>query len=297
MKALVTGATGFVGRWLTEHLRDQGDEVAGTGENVDVTDVDAVRKSVEEIAPDVIYHLAARTHVGASWEAPQETFLVNAIGTLNVVEAARDSSPVPRVIVVSSAEVYGAVQPDELPLTEDSPLRPVSPYAASKVAAEFVGLQSHLGSKVPVIRVRAFNHIGPGQADSFAVARFAHRIVDAERSGERRLTIGNPAPRRDFTDVRDVVRAYRLLADRGEPGGVYNVCSGTDVAVGDIARRLIALAGAELEVVVDPDLVRQVDVPVLRGDATRIRVAAGWVPEISLDETLSDILAHFRAAE
>jgi GDP-4-dehydro-6-deoxy-D-mannose reductase len=294
MRALITGATGFVGHWLEAHLRDQGDDVVGTGENVDVTDAAAVRKSVEEVSPEAIYHLAARTHVGASWDAPQETFTVNAIGTLNVLEAARQREPMPRVLVVSSAEVYGIVQPDELPLTEDSPLRPVSPYAASKVAAEFVALQSHLGSETPAIRVRAFNHIGPGQAETFAVARFARRIVDAQRTGERQLRIGNPEPRRDFTDVRDVVRAYRLLATSGEPGAVYNVCSGTDVAIGDVARRLIELAGADLDVVVDADLVRPVDVPVLRGDAGRIRAAVSWEPQIPLDETLRDILSHCR---
>lgn len=294
MRALVTGATGFVGHWLCAHLRENGDDVVATGESVDVTDGDAVHKSVEEVQPEAIYHLAARTHVGASWDSPQETFAVNALGTLNILEGARQARPVPRVLVVSSAEVYGAVQPDELPLTEESALRPVSPYAASKVAAEFIGVQSHLGSGVPVIRARSFNHIGPGQSEHFAVARFARRIVDAQRAGDHELLIGNPDTRRDFTDVRDVVRAYRLLMERGEPGAVYNVCSGAAVGIGDIARRLIALAGAELEVVVDPELVRPVDVPVLLGDASRIRDAAGWAPQIALDETLRDVLSHCR---
>lgn len=292
MKALVTGATGFVGHWLCDHLREQGDDVVGTGEDVDVTDTDAVRKSVDEVRPDAIYHLAARTHVGTSWSQPQATFTVNAIGTMNVVDAAREATPVPRVLVVSSAEVYGAVRPDELPLTEESPLRPVSPYAASKVAAEFVALQSFLASDVPVVRARSFNHIGPGQREDFAVARFAHRIVDAQRTGSRELRMGSPEPRRDFTDVRDVVRAYRQLVERGQPGEVYNVCSGRAVAIGDVARRLIELAGADLEIVVDPDLVRPVDVPVLLGDASRVRAAVGWEPAIELDDTLRDVLAH-----
>ncbi len=296
MRVLVTGATGFVGHWLCAHLRDEGDEVVGTGENVDVTDAEAVRKSVEDVQPEAIYHLAARPHVGASWDAPQETFTVNALGTLNVVEAARQTNPAARVLVVSSAEVYGSVQPDELPLIETSPLRPVSPYAASKVAAEFVALQGYLGSQVPVIRARSFNHIGPGQSETFAVARFAQRIVEVQRSGGSQLRIGNPEPQRDFTDVRDVVRAYRLLVERGEPGEVYNVCSGEAIAIGDIARRLIRLAGADLEVVVDQEFVRPVDVPVLLGDSTRLRSVTGWQPEVPLDDTLTDILAHSRAS-
>jgi GDP-4-dehydro-6-deoxy-D-mannose reductase len=291
MRALVTGATGFVGGWLCEHLRAAGDDVVPLADDIDIVDATAVRKALEEVRADAVYHLAARTHVGASWDAPQETFTVNAIGTLNVVEAARYQHTPPRVLVVSSAEVYGIVRPEDLPLTEEAPLRPVSPYAASKVAAEFVALQNHLASGVPVVRVRAFNHIGPGQAENFAVARFARAIVDAMRAGEGELRIGSPEPQRDFTDVRDVVRAYRLLVEAGEPGEVYNVCSGTAVAIGDIARRLIDLAGADLEVVIDPELVRPVDVPVLLGDASRLHAAVGWAPEIALDDTLRDVLA------
>jgi GDP-4-dehydro-6-deoxy-D-mannose reductase len=200
------------------------------------------------------------------------------------------------VLLTSSAEVYGAVKPEHLPLGEASPLLPVSPYAASKVAAEFLGVQAHLGHGVPVIRARSFNHVGPGQSPLFAVSGLAKRIVEAERTGGKELPVGNLKPRRDFTDVRDVVRAYRLLILRGEAGAVYNVCSGTDVAIEDVARRLLALAESGLDLVVDPGLERPADVPVLRGDSTLLRSATGWRAEITLDATLREVLDYWRAA-
>jgi GDP-4-dehydro-6-deoxy-D-mannose reductase len=233
--------------------------------------------------------------VAESWVAPQRTFAVNADGTLNVLDGARRLSSPPRVLVVSSAEVYGKVDATQLPIGEDAPLRPVTPYAASKVAAEFVGLQAYLGSGIPVVRVRPFNHVGPGQAAAFVVRELAGRIAAAERDGQRTLAVGNLTPERDFTDVRDVVRAYRLLIATGTAGEVYNVCSGRAVAVALLARRLLELAGADLELVTDPDLVRAVDLPVLLGDNTRLREATGWQPEIPLDTTLADVLAEARA--
>jgi GDP-4-dehydro-6-deoxy-D-mannose reductase len=158
------------------------------------------------------------------------------------------------------------------------------------VAAEFLGLQAHLGHGLPVIRVRAFNHVGPGQGESFVVSALARRIVMAQQAGSATLAVGNLSPRRDFTDVRDVVRAYRLLIERGVPGEVYNVCSGRDVAIEDVVRRLLELAGADLELEVDQSLLRPVDVPVLRGDGGRLHAATGWEPAIPLDETLRDVL-------
>jgi GDP-4-dehydro-6-deoxy-D-mannose reductase len=213
-----------------------------------------------------------------------------------VLEAARHCVSSPTVLLTSSAEVYGAVQPGDLPLTEDSPLLPVSPYAASKVAAEYLGVQAHLGQHTPVVRARAFNHVGPGQSPAFVVSALAKRIVEAERAGSKELSVGNLRPRRDFTDVRDVVRAYRLLVLHGEAGEVYNVCSGEDVAIEDVAGRLLAIAGTDLELVVDSSLERPADVPVLRGDASRLRSATGWRPEIPLDTTLRAILEHWRTA-
>ena len=294
MRALVTGGRGFVGGWLTEHLVQEGDDVVATGEEVDVTDPAAVRASIDEIRPDAIYHLAGWASVGSSWGDPASTFLVNANGVVHVLDAARRLDPVPRVLVVSSAEVYGKVQPAQLPLTEDTALSPASPYAASKVAAEVAARQAFLGYGLPVFVVRPFNHIGPRQAPGFVVSDLAKRIVEAERTGGRVLEMGNAAPRRDLTDVRDVVRAYRLLVAGGEPGQIYNVCSGEDVLIGDLAQRLISLSGVDLELRPQSVELRPVDVPVLRGDASRLRSATGWTPEIPLDETLRDVLAYWR---
>jgi GDP-4-dehydro-6-deoxy-D-mannose reductase len=296
VRAFVTGAQGFVGAWLQVHLQEAGDAVDVADEALDIGDADGLRAAMTDAAPDAVYHLAAFTHVGQSWRVPEEVLRVNAGGTLNVLEAARHCVSSPTVLLTSSAEVYGAVQPGDLPLTEDSPLLPVSPYAASKVAAEYLGVQAHLGQHTPVVRARAFNHVGPGQSPAFVVSALAKRIVEAERAGSKELSVGNLRPRRDFTDVRDVVRAYRLLVLHGEAGEVYNVCSGEDVAIEDVAGRLLAIAGTDLELVVDSSLERPADVPVLRGDASRLRSATGWRPEIPLDTTLRAILEHWRTA-
>ena len=242
MRAFVTGGSGFVGTWLRDHLRGAGDEVTAPGPGFDVRDATALRAAMADARPDAVYHLAGLAHVGRSWDEPLEYFAVNAVGTLHVLEAARRCRPVPRVLLVSSAEAYGAVKPEDLPLHEEAPLRPVSPYAASKAAAELLGVQAHVGRGVPVVRARPFNHVGPGQAASFVVPALAGRIVEARRAGGDVLPVGNLSPRRDFTDVRDVVRAYRLLVQRGEAGEVYNVCSGQDVAIEEVVRRLLVLA-------------------------------------------------------
>jgi GDP-4-dehydro-6-deoxy-D-mannose reductase len=232
--------------------------------------------------------------VAESWVDPARTFSVNALGTLSILEAARGVAR--RVIVLSSAEVYGVVDPGALPVNEDAPLRPVTPYAASKVAAEFLGVQAHLGHGLAAIRARPFNKIGPGQQPSFVVAALAQRIARAERDGLASIRVGNLSARRDFVDVRDAVRAYRLLAERGEPGEVYNVCSGVDVAVEDLVRRLMALAKVELRLEVDPSLARPVEVPRMLGDPSRLRAATGWAPTIPLEDTLTDVLEQWRQA-
>jgi GDP-4-dehydro-6-deoxy-D-mannose reductase len=296
MRAFVTGASGFVAGWLLRHLQDCGDSVVTVDERTDIADGDALRKLMVEAAPDAVYHLAAFTHVGRSWEDPREVFRVNAVGTLEILQAAIACPRPPRVLLIGSAEVYGVVKADQLPVGEDAPLLPVSPYAASKVAAEYLGVQAHLGYGLPVVRVRAFNHIGPGQHPSFVVPALARRILEARSGNQPSLAVGNLSTRRDFTDVRDVVRAYRLLMEHGEPGEAYNVCSGVDVSIEHVARRLLELAGADLELVVDPELVRPVDIPVLLGDPGRITAATGWSPRISLDDTLAEVLAETAGA-
>ena len=295
-KALVTGSTGFVGRHLVEHLQACGDEVIGVDRSCgdfDVTDAEVVARTLADVKPTVVYHLAGWADVGGSWKAPVEAFRANAEGTLNVLTAAADAG-VERVVAVSSADVYGIVQPHELPLTEDSPLRPASPYAASKVAADYLGLQAWLGRGLPVLRVRAFNHLGPGQTDRFVAPALASRIARAERDGSEVLAVGDLSARRDFTDVRDVVRAYRLLVERGVPGEVYNVCSGVDLAVQDLADRLVGQATVPLRFETDESLLRPVELPVLRGSHDRLTAATGWEPEIPIGRTLTDLLEDWR---
>jgi GDP-4-dehydro-6-deoxy-D-mannose reductase len=261
---------------------------------VDITDAAAVSEVFDQLRPEAVYHLAGWADVGGSWKAPVEAFRANAEGTLNVLTAAVEAG-VGRVLAVSSADVYGKVDPSELPLTEDSPLRPASPYAASKVAADYLGLQAWLGRGLPVLRVRAFNHLGPGQTDKFVAPALASRIARAERDGGDVLPIGDLSARRDFTDVRDVVRAYRLLMEKGQPGEVYNVCSGVDLAVQDLADQLLAQARIPLRFETDPALLRPVEVPVLRGSHDRLTDATGWQPEIPIDQTLTDLLEDWRA--
>jgi len=284
-----------VGPHLIEHLRSSGDDVTAPHQgDLDLDDAEGLINALREAAPDAVYHLAALAHVGESWADPRRTFAVNATGTLHLLEAARRCAAAPRVLLVGSAEVYGAVKTDGVPLHEDLPLVPVTPYAASKVAAEYLGVQYHAGYGVPVVRARSFNHVGPGQSGSFVVADIARRVAEAVKSGSRGpIRVGNLEARRDFTDVRDVVRAYRLLVERGRAGEVYNVCSGRGVAVADLARRLLEVAGADLSFETDPELMRPVDVPVLIGDNRRIIRATGWTPEIDLDDTLRDVVRSF----
>ena len=295
MRALITGGKGFVGQWLAGHLKDQGDEVAVIDLETDVADGAAVRRVFADVAPDAVYHLAAMTHVGESWEDPSRVLRVNVLGTAEVLAAARQLPAGPRVLVVSSAEVYGIVTPEQLPLDEHAPTVPASPYAASKLAAEAVALQAWRGYGQPVIVVRPFNHIGPGQSPNFFVPALAKRIVEARRTGAGALRVGTLTTRRDFTDVRDVVAAYRLLVEKGAPGAVYNVCSGRDVAMSEVASELLRLAGVELTLETDPELVRPVDVPVLRGDASLLREATGWQPTTPLATTLADVLSSWEA--
>jgi GDP-4-dehydro-6-deoxy-D-mannose reductase len=304
MRALVTGASGFAGTWLCRHLVDSGDEVLTP--EFDVTDQVTVAKAFGDLQPDAVYHIAGQANVGASWSDPFTTFKVNATGTLNVVQAAIALAQLPRVLVVGSAEVYGTVGSADLPVNENRTLRPVSPYAASKAAAESVALQAFLGSGLPVVVARSFNHIGPGQSDSFVVSALARRVVQARRSGLTAIPVGNLSPRRDFTDVRDVVRAYRLLVTDGTPGTSYNVCTGTSISVGEVAELLVSLDaqfqiddGAEtarpLTLQVDPALQRPVDVPELLGDCSLLRSHTGWAPALSVADTLSEVLAHWRS--
>jgi GDP-4-dehydro-6-deoxy-D-mannose reductase len=299
MRVAVTGSSGFVGSHLVPYLRSHGDDVVTidrTGTSpVDVTDAAEVRQVLQSARPDAVYHLAALSHIGESWDAPETVFRINAVGALNVLRACIDAG-VERVLVAGSADVYGVVGPEDLPLTEESPIRPVTPYGASKAAADILALQTYLGDGLGTLRVRAFNHTGPGQGVSMLVPGLAQRIADAERAGGSKIKVGHLDVVRDLSDVRDVVRAYRLLVELGTPGEAYNVCSGRGVSVQEVADAMLAMSDVPLELVVDPDLVRTVDVPRLVGSPARLCAATGWQPVIPLDETLRDVLASARAA-
>jgi GDP-4-dehydro-6-deoxy-D-mannose reductase len=298
MRAAVTGSSGFVGSHLVPYLRSLGDDVVTIDRSgtppVDVTDAAEVRDIVRAARPDAVYHLAALSHVGRSWDAPEAVFRVNALGALNALRACADAG-VERVLVAGSADEYGAVGPDDLPLTEEAPVRPVTPYGASKAAADILALQAFLGDGLGTLRVRAFNHTGPGQSTSMLVPGLAQRIADAERATGSKVKVGRLDVVRDLSDVRDVVRAYRLLVEHGTPGEAYNVCSGRGVTVRDVADALLSMSDAPLELVVDPELVRPVDVPRLVGSPAKLQAATGWEPEIPLEETLQDVLAAVRA--
>jgi GDP-4-dehydro-6-deoxy-D-mannose reductase len=297
MRSLVTGATGFVGPHLIAHLRERGDEVVIPGdmsEGFDLTDRAVVFRVLASQRPEVVYHLAAWSDVAASWRDPTACLRVNVEGTANILDAAREHG-VRRVLVVGSSEEYGKTEPNSPRLREDSALRPMTPYGASKVAASFLALQAWLGRGLETVRVRAFSHTGAGQSDRFVVPALARRIVEAEREHRKTITIGAREPVRDLSDVRDVVRAYRLLTEHGEPGEVYNVCGGVGVSIGEIADRLVARAGDRLRTVVDDSLLRTVEVPRLVGDPTKLSATTGWSPRYDLDETLDAVLAHARA--
>jgi GDP-4-dehydro-6-deoxy-D-mannose reductase len=295
VKTLITGASGFVGAHLTAHLEAVGDDVVGLdrADGLDITDPQSAIEHCERHRPDVVYHLAALSHVGESWGAAQMVMTTNVIGTLNVLDAARRAGA-QRVLVVGSAEEYGRVRATE-PITEDEPLNPVSPYGASKVAAGYVALQAFLGTGLETIRVRAFNHTGPDQPPRFFVPALAHRIAQAERDGLDHVSVGNLDAVREVNDVRDIVRAYRLLMTSGRPGEVYNVGSGTGFAMREVAQRLLGLSTRTIETRTDPALARPADVPMLVADVTRLVTATGWQPKYTIDDTLADVLAAARA--
>ncbi len=297
--ALVTGATGFVGPHLVDHLTASGDTAIGSdpanpeSRGPDLLDFDGWRDLVASASPDVIYHLAGWSDVGASWSNPRQVWRVNTEGTMAVLEAAAAAN-VGRVIIISSADVYGPLDPASMPILDDQPTNPASPYGASKAAAEVLAHQFHRAHDLDVVIARPFNHIGPGQAPGFVVPAFARRIAEAELAGGGEVRHGDLSARRDFTDVRDTVRAYRLLAERGVPGRSYNICTGHDVAVSETLEHLRSMATVEITTSIDESLLRPIDVPVHRGSAERLHHDTGWTPTIPLDQTLADVLDDAR---
>ncbi len=292
MRVLITGANGFVGTWLAEWLKESGDDVYCLSADIDINDEKRIASAIQDIGPEAIYHLAALSHVGDSWGNPREVFKVNALGTLNLVEVLKESVVNTRLLIISSAEVYGKIAQEDLPLTESSRLKPATPYAVSKVAAEFIGLQASLGG-ADILIARPFNHVGPKQSDKFVVSALAKRIVEAKRNKSDFISVGNLSSKRDYTDVRSVVKCYRLLMQKGESGQIYNICSGEARSVEDIAHKLMELAGISIEFRIDEKLARASDVPVLLGSCDKVRKAVGWDLDIDFDDTLLDTLNYW----
>ena len=294
MKALVTGGDGFVGRHLLRHLRARGDEAVGVDRECDVTDAPSVLAVLDEVRPDAIYHLAALTAVGASWSNAVEYTRVNVLGTRNVLDAASTAVPDANVVLVSSADVYGVVRPEDLPLVESFRVAPANPYASSKVEAEHVAHDAVRERGQRVVIARPFNHVGPGQSTNFVVPAIVDRLLQALDDGADEVVVGDLSTRRDFSDVRDVVRAYRLLVERGVSGEVYNIASGVDVGLFDIAQRLVATIAPHVRLVTDQSLIRPVEVPVSCGSYEKIRRATKWHPTIPLDTSLHDVIEEMR---
>lgn len=263
----------------------------------DLTERDQLSRAVEDAAPDLVFHLAAQSSVAQSWQDPEGTILNNVLGQLHLLEVLRQQGRTPRVLIVSSNEVYGApAGPEELPLKETSPLRPNNPYAVSKVAQDMMGYQYFLSHGLPIVRVRPFNHIGPGQSDAFVASAFARQIAEAEAGlREPVIQVGNLEAMRDFTDVRDMMRGYYLAISRGQPGEVYNLGSQRATSVQRLLDIFLARSRVSVDVRRDPERYRPVDVPCVYADCSKFREATGWRPTIPLEQTLADVLEYWRA--
>lgn len=262
----------------------------------DLLDRDHVARVLEHYRPDTIFHLAAQAYVPKAVAAPAETLVNNAVAQINVLEACRASCPDAVVVVVGSSEEYGLARADEMPLDEDQPFRPTNPYAVSKIAQDMLGLQYHLSYGLNVVRVRPFNHIGPGQSDRFVVSSMARQIAEAEAGRvEPVILVGNLQPSRDFLDVRDVVAAYTVVAREALAGQVFNVASGIPRPVQSLLDRLLAMARIDIEVREDPSRLRPSDVPIVYGNAARLRLETGWAPVVSIDQSLADTLDDWRS--
>ncbi|MBR3537063.1 MAG: GDP-mannose 4,6-dehydratase [Oscillospiraceae bacterium] len=309
MKALIIGAAGFVGGHLIRHLACEcGAEVAATKlphekletEQADIYDLDildtcAVSALVKEIKPDQIYHLAAQSSVKVSWEKPQLTADINVKGTINVLEAVRASGCTPRILLVGSGEEYGYLKPDEIPVREDTLLRAGNIYAATKACQGMLGEIYARAYGMDIVMVRAFNHIGPGQSEIFVVSDFCRQAVMIEKGlREPVISVGNLAAERDFTDVRDIVRAYSALMKSGGKGGTYNVGSGRARSIQSILEMILSKTSAQIEVRQDSARMRPSDVPVIAADIAKLKKDTGWEPVITIGDTIDDIMNYWR---
>ncbi len=312
MRALITGINGFAGGHLAEHLLSKTAwQVWGVARggianlpslhghvqavDVDLLDSTTVQHLMHEAQPDVVFHLAAQAHVPTSFEDPAGTLTGNILMQLYLFEAIRAAQLDPRVLIVSTGEVYGAVQQVDNPIDESMPLRPVNPYAVSKAAQDLLAYQYHVAHKLRIVRVRPFNHTGPRQGDGYATTAFAHQIARIEAGLQPPIVkVGNLDAERDISDVRDIVCAYQLAVEQGEPGAVYNLGSGKPVAIRMILDLLLNLSDTDIKVETDPHLMRPVDVPVIACDASRFQKHTGWRSRIPLKQTLQDVLNDWR---
>lgn len=319
MNVLITGASGFVGQWLARQLLQAGHTVWGATRAIperhrildpaeareinwqlyNLEDEADIERLILQVRPQAIYHLAANSSPHESFQNPAGTFRVNVLGAIHLLQAIRryadaGNAP-PRLLLVGSGQMYGRVPPEALPLRETAPIDPVNPYSVSKAAQELVGRQYWHSFKLPIIMTRSFNHIGPGQYEHYAVSHFACSLA-AIGLGQAKpvLSVGNLSAQRDFTDVRDTVEAYRLLMEQGNPGEVYNVCSGRLVSMESVLQQLIASSGLEVEIQVDSQRLRPADEPLLQGANDKLVQATGWQPSIPLAQTLADILEFHR---
>lgn len=315
MKILITGINGFAGSHLVEFLSKQPDvEVAGIdiiappsalfksmGSGApsvhccDLGDHRELTGIIEQESPDAVVHLAARAQVAGAWEKAAAIMETNVVCTQVLMQAIHEIAPGCRVLLISSSEVYGKTAPEELPISEQSPLKPNNPYSSSKAAQEFVGWQYHAAFGTPVVIARPFNHIGPRQVGNFVVASFARQIAEMEAGRvEPILRVGNLETSRDFTDVRDIVRAYFLILTQGQPGERYNVCSGESHKISDILKMLLEISSIDPEIQPIPELMRPADLPVVTGDYSKLRSLGDWRPSISLGQSLKDTLDYWR---
>lgn len=308
-KALIIGAAGFVGGYLTRHLRDGcGMEVHviklpaeelrernGNVYNLDILNKEDIVSLLYEIRPDYIFHLAAQSSVGVAWRNPSLTIDINIKGSVNVMDAARELYYKPRILLIGSGEEYGQIRADEIPLKEENRIRPGNLYAATKACQNMIGRIYAQAYDMEVMMVRAFNHIGPAQSSIFVVSDFCRQAAEIER-GLRKpvMYVGNLSARRDFTDVRDVVQAYSLLMEFGEPGETYNVGRGSSVSIKEALELILSMCGREVKVETDRNKLRPVDIPVIEADISKIRELTGWSPQIPLEQTIRETLDYWR---
>jgi GDP-4-dehydro-6-deoxy-D-mannose reductase len=315
MRVLITGITGFAGSHLAEFLianhpdvkvfgivrwRSRMENVLPIRDNIELCEADlkdmvSLQACLAHIRPDRIFHLAAQSFVPTSWKCPGETFAINATGQINLFESLLSLKQSPLIQVAGSSEEYGRVFPDEIPMKETNPLRPLSPYAVSKVAQDLLGYQYFQSYGLPVVRTRGFNHTGPRRGEVFVTSSLAKQIAAIEKGvNEPVIKVGNLDAKRDFSDVRDIVEAYWLSLEKGEPGEVYNIGSGVSRPIREVLDTLLSLSKVNVRVDVDPQRLRPSDVPILLADSSKFVARTGWKPRFSFRQTLSDLLDYWR---